>query len=1171
MRVRTLGVFAVAGIVLWLSSFALGQAVYGSISGTVTDPSGAAVPNAAVTVADTDRGVSYRTTSNAAGNFEQTHLLAGHYKVSVKAQGFASFEAAADVQVDAGTRVDATLAVQATSSTVTVTAESPLLKVDRADVSTTLSTQELGSLPILNRNLTEVLFATPGAQQNDWTHAAAENPQGGLQIDVNGLQFTGNGFLLDGTENNSPILGIAVINPNIDSLQEFKVTTSNYDAQFGSVAGALLQATTKSGTNQFHGSGFEFLRNDFFNAQDRFSGLSLPLRWNQFGGSFGGPIKKDKLFFFADYQGTRRRRTASTVTTVPTAAERSGDLSGLLGNFICADGTTSPTSCANPLMVPTTEGGSIAAQSGMVFAPNTGNPDGSGRQAITSGGRPNIIPVPAAVSNIMKFLPMPNTAVGQVANNYIATGGERFNSDQVDGRIDYNYSAKLHVFGRYTLADFNLFAPGAYGTEAGGPALNGINFAGDSVDRNQSLALGATYTLSNTLITDFRFGAFRYRIRVQPNGVGTTPALDAGFPGLNLGTTETSGMPAFYINGNGGFDFGYALGVNQCNCPLKETENQFQWVNNWTKIHGNHTIGWGVDLRRDQQQRIPSDSHRSGEITFTNGVTGNSAVDQIASASGLTTGSALASFLLASPSNFARYFTGIGFHPGLRQTRMFFYVQDSWRATRKLTVNYGLRYENYLPQTAASPGGAGSFDPKTADVLVAGVGSTPANMGVKPYNLGFAPRIGFAYQIQEKTVIRAGYGRSFTASALGAVFGQAPDYDPPITNPQQINQSNNYSPLGFTLLQGPPLPSNPPDVSAGRYPLPAGLNTFYFFNPPSAYRIPLVDTYNLTVQHEFTPTLTAEVGYIGNVGRHLFVNPNVNQAAPPSPNCLLSDPNPNDPNGCANEDARRYFVANFPGRGLTQGIYETCNCDNSSYNSLQAKLQKRATRGLDLLVTYTYSKAMANTETGGPFSNNLNWWQDHGPANYDRTHALSISNVWQLPFGHGQHWGSSSSKVVNGLLGGWVFSGISTFYSGLPFTPAVADAPLLFADFNHVRADAVGNPSVPNPSANEWFNPAAFVAPQGIGRNGDVRRNSLRGPGFALLNLSLGKTFTIAEGKTLEFSWENFNAINHVNLGLPGGASFNSNNANVDQSGAAQITSTQADMRQMQFGLHFRF
>src|SRR5438270_13632284 len=339
-RLILLVIIAVAPVLVF-SHFAVGQAVYGNILGTVTDKSGAAVPNAEVKITDLERGTTYQVNANESGNYEQTHLLAGHYKVSVTAAGFSPFEATAEVQIDSSTRVDAPLGVQGQSTQVTVTGETPLLKVDRADVSTTLTTTELGSLPILNRNLTQMLLVTPGTQVNDWQHASSENPQGGYQIDVNGQQFTSNGFLLDGTENNSAILGIAVINPNIDSLQEFKVTTSNYDASFGSVAGALLQATTKSGTNSFHGSLFEYLRNDAFNAANWAAQQDLPLRWNQFGGSFGGPILKNKLFFFADYQGLRRRRTASVFTTVPTAAERAGDLRGLLGNYICSDKSSS--------------------------------------------------------------------------------------------------------------------------------------------------------------------------------------------------------------------------------------------------------------------------------------------------------------------------------------------------------------------------------------------------------------------------------------------------------------------------------------------------------------------------------------------------------------------------------------------------------------------------------------------------------------------------------------------------------------------------------------------------------------------------------------------------------------------------------------------------------------
>jgi hypothetical protein len=1140
----------IVSLLVLICQFSFGQAVYGNISGTVSDASGAVVSNATVTITDLDHGTTYKIAANASGNYEQSHLLAGHYKVEVTAPGFSSFQANADVQIDASTRVDAVLGVQGQSTKVEVTSETPLLKVDRADVSTTLTTEELGSLPILNRNLTQMLLVTPGSQLNDWTHAQSENPQGGYQIDVNGQQFTANGFLLDGTENNSSILGIAVINPNIDSLQEFKITTSDYDAQFGSVAGALMQATTKSGTNQFHGSLFEYLRNDKFNAKDRFSGVNLPLRWNQFGATFGGPIVRDKLFFFGDYQGTRRRREATTTTTVPTQDERNGNLTALLGNYLCQDGSSGPTPCSGasaPIMVTTTEGASVPAQAGMIFDPTTGNPDGSGRLAISTGGQVNVLPsIPTPVANILNYLPMPNNGT-DIANNFIAFGSEKFNSDQFDGRIDYNFSDKMHFFGRYTLADFDLSAPGAYGAEAGGPGLNGIYFAGSSLDRNQSLALGANYTLSTSLITDFRFGFYRYRIRVQPNGVGTTPATDAGFPGLNMGTPETSGMPAFYVNGNGGFSFGYALGINSCNCPLKETENHFQWVNNWMKTVGNHQFGWGADIRRAQQQRVPSDSHRSGEIYFGDGVTGSADVDNFGAG---TTGSALASFLMASPDYFARYFTGIGFHPGLRQTRLFFYAQDTWRVSRKLTLNYGLRYENYLPQTAASRGGAGSFDPNTGEVLVAGYGSVPSNMGVKPYNLGFAPRLGLAYQVQDKTVIRAGYGRSFTPAGLGAVFGQAPDYDPPITNPQSINSPNNYTSV-FNLLAGPPIPVNPPIGSNGRYLLPDGLSVYYFFSSPSAFRVPLADSWNLAVQHQFNPRLTAEIAYVGNVGRHLYVNPNVNQAAL-DPNCAADGT-------CDNWNLRRLYYQKF---GLTQGLYEICNCDNSSYHAMQVKVQKHASAGLDFLVTYTYGKAMANTETGGAFSNNLNWWQDHGPANYDRTHTLTVSHVWAIPYGRGRHWGSSSSRVGNAILGGWDFSGITTIESGLPFTPNVSYAPLVNADLNQYRADLIGNPSVSNPNANLWFNPAAFTAPQSPGRNGYVHHNSFRGPGLVNFDLSLGKTFTIVEGKTLEFKWETYNAFNHVNLANP--------NPTVDVTGAGQIFSA-ATMRQMQFGLHFRF
>ncbi|MGH9613802.1 MAG: TonB-dependent receptor domain-containing protein, partial [Bryobacteraceae bacterium] len=617
---------------------------------------------------------------------------------------------------------------------------------------------------------------------------------------------------------------------------------------------------------------------------------------------------------------------------------------------------------------------------------------------------------------------------------------------------------------------------------------------------------------------------------------------DAGLPGLNTGTPETSGMPAIYVNGSGGFNFGYALGINSCNCPLKETENHYQVVNNWTKQKGNHTIKWGVDIRRAQQQRIPSDSHRSGEIAFSPGETANPDVDN-AAAGQASTGVAIASYLLGDPSSFSRYFTGPGLYPGIRQSRLFMFAQDSWRVTPKLTFTYGLRWEDYLPQKAAKIGGAGSFDPSTGEVLVAGYGTVPDTFGIKAYNLDFAPRIGISYQLFNKTVIRSGYGRSFNPSGLGSIFAQGPDYDPPITNPQNVSQNNPYV-APFNLLNGPPTIPAPVIGRDGRYPLPDGIGVNYYVDPLNSYRIPEADFWNFTVQQEITQTLAAEVAYVGNVGRHLYLDLNRNQAIP----------------GPGSFDSRRPFYALY---GLEQGILQTCNCDNSNYNSLQAKLQKRFSHGLDFLLTYTYSKALGNSEGAGGYDDNYNVRASYGPMSFDHTHALTLIHNWDLPFGKGRRWDFNGNRAMDLIAGGWRFSGVTTLLSGAAFTPNVSFAPLLNADFASVRPDIVGSPSVSNPNRNEWFSPAAYTAPQQPYRDGTASRGSLRGPAQYIANLALAKSFAITESKQLEFRWETFNAFNHVNLANP--------NSTIDVAGAGQITQTATQMRQMQFGLHFTF
>jgi hypothetical protein len=1121
---------------------AIGQAVFGSITGTVTDPAGAVVPNARVAIRDIDRGVDYDAVANSSGNFTQTHLLPGHYSIRVVATGFADYSATAVVQVDFITRVDAQLRIGGSSQTVNVTGESPLLKTDRADVSNTLTGRELGKLPILDRNVTSLLVALPGAGLSPSSgSSSAENQERDQQTPVNGQLSYSNGFLLDGTENHSNILGLSVIVPNPDALEEFKVTSSNYDARFGNASGALMEGATKSGTNQVHGSAFEYLRNDFFNAADPFTGIDAPIRWNQFGGTVGAPILKNRLFAFFAYQGTRRNLSGALITTVPTAAERSGDLTAQLGAYICADGSTSATGCASPAYVPTTQGVRVPARAGMVFDPLTGNPDGSGREAFSTNGQVNVITPAAPMAKLLSYIPSPNFgAPGQIFNNFATTVPETSNSDQYDGRMDYNFKDKHHLFGRYSLADFVLNGPGAFGSEAGGPIP--FSFAGNSLARNQSLAIGYTYAITPSVIADFRFGFYRYRVHNLPNGFGTTPALNAGLLGLNRGGQDTSGMPAFYVNGNGGFNLGYSLGVNGCNCPLDETENQFQWVSNWTKQAGNHTIEWGADVRRAQQKRIDSSTHRAGEVTFSDSTTGNLDVDNLANGNA-TTGAGIASFLLGYPASFVQQNTGPGLYPALRQTRLFFFGQDAWRATSKLTITYGLRYENYLPQVAAKPGSAGTFDPSTGEVVVAGFGNVPRNMGVKAYNLGFAPRLGIAYQATPRWVIRTGYGRSFNAAGVGAVWAQNPEIDPPVQFVQNLNPSNPYSTAIPTFLTTGPPPAAVPAFQSGRYPLPPGVSVYFFFDPLSSYRIPLSDSWNFSVQHQVVPSLTVEAAYVGNVGRHLFLNLNRNQAVP----------------GPGDFDSRRPFFQ----YGDTQAIYSVCNCDNSSYNSLQLKAQKRFSHGVDFLLTYTWSKALDNGEGGYGFSNNYDVKADHGPATFDRTHAVTLLHNWELPFGKGRKFLNHANKVADAVAGGWRFSGVSTLYSGVAFTPTISNAPSVNADLNYFRPDLVGNPSVTNPNATLWFNPGAYAAPRQPYRNGNAGKGSLRGPASYVLNLALAKSFLITESKSLELRWENFNALNHVNLALP--------STQVDVSGAGQITSTASPMRQMQLGLHFRF
>ncbi len=801
---------------------AAAQAVYGSIGGTVSDNSGGVLPGVTVTITSIERKTVDSVVTNESGNYSKERLLPGTYEVKVELTGFkTAVVPTVQVSVDTKTPLDFKLALGAMTETVEVTGGSPLLKTDRADVSTTFDQRQLTEAPVIDRNFTKFMLATPGTQQLGWQHAASENPQGSTQIQVNGQHFSGTGYQLDGTENRDPILGIIVMNPNLESIGEAKITSQNYDAEFGQATAGVVSVQTKSGQNKFFGSAFEFYRGSGTQSRNPFTqpnDNSVPdAKNNQYRFALGGPIAQNKSFFFGDYQGTRATQGGSLLLSVPTDAARNGDFSAYGTNIY------DPYSSADPA--------ARAQFAGNVIPANRLSP-----QALA----------------ILALLPHANAAGRDngTRDNYVASGSEKFNADQFDGRVDHRLSDATNLFGRYSYGKFNRNGPAPFGA-GGGPAF--VSLGGVSDVKNQSLAIGVDHTFSSTLLADFRFGWFQYHVNVLPFDFGTQPAQDAGLPGLNFDNTFTSGLPAFFINGDRSFSMGSGLGVNRCNCPLDENEKQWQMVGNVTKIVGNHSFKFGIDVRRAYNLRVPSDNHRSGELSFEPTRTSLNGAGGIG----------IATFLLGDVTHFAR-FVSTSTDARERQWRHFYYAQDTWRATPKLTLNYGLRLDIINPQTVNAAGNGGWFDPDTGEILIGGVGGINLAGNVKNH-LNWAPRLGATYQLNDKTVIRGGYARTYDIGVFGSLFGHAVTQNLPVLSIQQMNSASSFDDV-FNLAQGPPAPTFVTS-DTGRFPLPNGVSANVL---PFEQRPPEVDAFNIVVQRQLTDSMSFEIGYVANRGRHVF-------------------------------------------------------------------------------------------------------------------------------------------------------------------------------------------------------------------------------------------------------------------------------------------------------------
>jgi hypothetical protein len=1196
-RVFLVAAVLVVGLLCGLTNQANAQAVYGSILGTVTDPQGAAVVGAKVTVTDQNKGTSQETTTNDSGNYSVTHLIPDTYSVKVDAPGFKGVEQKnVPVSADAGAKVDLQVQVGSSSESVEVTSQAPQLMTDRAEVAVQYDARMVENLPLLNRNFTSLELASPGTQKLAWGHAATENPQGSQQIFVQGQHFSGTAYELDGTDNQDPILGIIVVNPNLDAVTETKFALQNYDAEFGKAVAGVMTAQTKSGTNDFHGSAFWFRRTDATQAKDPFTqwdagptwkASPIPnTKWQQFGGSLGGPIIKNKLFFFGDYQGTRQAAGITHLLTIPTPR--------VISTCDPATNATSATPGFCDLSEYLTAG---VNGGGQAYDPSTGTATGDGGPLRAKFGPAgactgNCIPIGQISPQAAAMLALFPTNSSGVLNNFRASGSSPFKQNSFDTRIDYAASSSVNVFGRFSLDYFNLSGQGVLGP-LGGPGTGLLGLSGSSITHNYSLATGFTKTLSNTLLTDFRFGWFKYNPQTKKPD-GGTPMTAFGIPNANTSDPNTAGLGEFLLGpvasvglggapNNGGVgsavsSFGDGLGIGRCNCPLTENEQQYQFVNNWTKTKGNHIIKFGADIRYAKNLRIPSDNNRTGEYNFSPLET------SLQGAGGLD----LASFLLGDVSSLARYVTNPNLPGALnaaeRQKRWFFYGQDTFRATSKLTVNYGLRWEIYFPESVNGKGNGGFANivdnGGTGNIRVGGFGKYGLNGNVENSLRAFAPRLGIAYQLTSKTVVRMGYGRSYDMGVFGSNFGHTVTQNLPVLVKQSVDASNavagsqasgGFIPV-FTLAQGPipaPFPAIPSDGNITFPSLTAAGLSFLATGAhirPIRQVLPTLDAWNVTLQRQLTNSISGEVAYVGNKGSHGFAGNGPNY-----------DVNPPSIVGFAQgvpQNQRRPLYPRIPfGLGNYYG-----NDASTHYNAFETKVEKRFSQGLQLLAHYTFSHATSYDSNYYAISHPI----AYGPNDFNRDHVFVVNAVYELPFGRGKTFLGNTGRGLDYLIGGWQLTNTTNFSSGLPWTPTTNECGPQ-QDVGICRPNKGSGSFHMGPgSFNKTTHRVTFFTPlpslsgpfadPGFGNLGNIGRNVFKGPRGFYSDLSVMKNFPITERVKAQFRMDAFNVFNHPVYAFSGN---NGANPCIDCQGGdnGKITDIEGGttMRELQFALRLTF
>ena len=1097
-----LGIATLLGIiVLALSPGARGQAVNATLLGTVTDSSGAAVANAKVTITETNTGVSHTSQTNDSGNYVFPDLPPGTYTVIAEQSGFKrASRAGIDLIVNTTERVDLTLQPGETTDTITVEAETPILQTERADTGRKLETVLTENVPLgTNRNFQNLLNIVPGTTRATFQHSQFFNASNSLQTEVNGQLREGNNYQIEGIDDNERTGLLQILIPPLEAIQTVDVSTSNFDAELGRASGAVTNVILKSGSNTFHGAAYEFAKNSYFNARNFFDQSVGHLAYNYFGGNIGGPIIKNKLFFFADYLKVLDHEANANTTTVPTTAFRSGDLSSSTTVIYNPFSGSSDGTGRQPLVATSARG--LATVPG----PNNTPVDAFNAACSNPAGCPNIIPSalidPISVK-LLALLPAPTNT--QTANNYFALLPFHKDTDFVDAKVDANLTNKDRLSGRFSYQRPAIFQAPIFGL-AGGPAQG--NFEGSGLQNTYSTGLNYNRFFSTTLVAEFRVGAGWYHNEAHNFDYGTNTSQTLGIPGVNLDKTITSGIVGVTINGllNGDPPL---LGFS-ASLPWIRSETNIDFANTWTKVLGNHTVKFGGDLRRVRDALLQEQTFSPrGVYTFSDGQT---ALNTGSGASKTSFANDFASFLLDVPGQAGRDLAT--FFPNYRAWQFFAFAQDTWLVTPKFSADLGLRWEFYPPATPVQKGGFSNYDPINNQLLVSGYGNIPDNLGIATHYKYIAPRVGLAYRLKESTVFRAGFGISYTPFPDNGYAYNFPvrannEFDPAIATfgPALVPLANGQTGTatfenGFPNLIQPVIPSN------GIIANPLVKSIYSVVN--QNFKNPYVESWNAAIQRTLPWRFVLDVAYVGNHGVDGVVNYNLNAATVIGQNAKTAN------------NGRPEFLP-FGRTAATRLLFAGYS---SSYNALQVKLDRRFGNGFATTTAYTFGKGMGfQTGDDGGLSFYINQRRDYARNDFNRTQTFVQSVVYDLPFRKGKRLLSSGAGAA--ILGDWRVSSFLTLMSGLPlyftdssaslFAPDNTQTPNLVAPVQILHGIGPGNP---------WFSTSSF-APAPGGTFGNVGRNFLSGPNFFNLDAALSKSIRFTERYNLDLRLEAFGATN---------------------------------------------